>query len=111
MMRRAVRAAVADPWSRRTMCRHRSTPAAVDGADVAAGFLEDRGLDGERARVVWEAIALHTSLGIAHRMRPEIALTHAGAAPISSGWVRRTSRRASPRGSTPRSPGWRRAAG
>jgi hypothetical protein len=50
----------------------------VDGADLAAEFLTGNGLDGERVRVVWEAIALHTSRGIAHRMRPEIALTHAG---------------------------------
>ncbi|WP_218005128.1 HD domain-containing protein [Actinomadura macra] len=51
----------------------------VDGADVAAGFLEERGLARDRVQVVWEAIALHTSVGIAHRMRPEIALTSAGA--------------------------------
>ncbi|MFI0406935.1 HD domain-containing protein [Actinomadura sp. 3N508] len=50
----------------------------VDGADLAAEFLSRNGLDDERVRVVWEAIALHTSVGIAHRMRPEIALTHAG---------------------------------
>ncbi|MFI0481617.1 HD domain-containing protein [Actinomadura sp. 9N215] len=50
----------------------------VDGADVAAGFLREQGVDDERVRVVWEAIALHTSVGIVHRMRPEIALTHAG---------------------------------
>ncbi|GAA2144975.1 HD domain-containing protein [Actinomadura napierensis] len=50
----------------------------VDGADVAADFLTGNGLDAGRVRVVWEAIALHSSRGIAHRMRPEIALTHAG---------------------------------
>ncbi|MGP4024996.1 HD domain-containing protein [Actinomadura sp. 3N407] len=50
----------------------------VDGADRAAEFLSENGMDEERVRVVWEAIALHSSLGIAHRMRPEIALTHAG---------------------------------
>ncbi|WP_433237706.1 HD domain-containing protein [Actinomadura nitritigenes] len=50
----------------------------VDGADLAAGFLAGHGYDGERTRVVWEAIALHTSRGIADRMRAEIALTHAG---------------------------------
>ncbi|QKG26753.1 HD domain-containing protein [Actinomadura verrucosospora] len=50
----------------------------VDGADLAAEFLTANGLDAARVRVVWEAIALHTSRGIAHRMRPEIALTHAG---------------------------------
>ncbi|GIH96780.1 HD domain-containing protein [Planobispora siamensis] len=51
----------------------------VDGADLAAEFLAGQGLAADRTRLVWEAIALHTSLGIADRMRPEIALTHAGA--------------------------------
>ncbi|WP_242887310.1 HD domain-containing protein [Actinomadura litoris] len=51
----------------------------VDGADVAAGFLEGQGVAPDRVRVVWEAIALHTSVGIPQRMRPEIALTSAGA--------------------------------
>jgi hypothetical protein len=50
----------------------------VDGADLAAAFVREHGLDAERTRVVWEAIALHSSRGIANRMRPEIALTHAG---------------------------------
>jgi hypothetical protein len=50
----------------------------VDGADLAAEFLTTNGFDADRARVVWEAIALHTSRDIANRMRPEIALTHAG---------------------------------
>ncbi|WP_242902131.1 HD domain-containing protein [Actinomadura terrae] len=51
----------------------------VDGADLAAGFLEGYGVAPDRIRVVWEAIALHTSVGIPPRMRPEIALTSAGA--------------------------------
>ncbi|QFG25996.1 HD domain-containing protein [Actinomadura sp. WMMB 499] len=51
----------------------------VDGADLAASFLREHGLAEDRVRLVWEAIALHTSGGIAHRMRPEIALTHLGA--------------------------------
>ncbi|MFC6886667.1 MULTISPECIES: HD domain-containing protein [Actinomadura] len=51
----------------------------VDGADTAEAFLRGRGLALDRARVVWESIALHTSVGIAGRMRPEIALLHAGA--------------------------------
>ncbi|MFC9974121.1 HD domain-containing protein [Spirillospora sp. NPDC127200] len=50
----------------------------VDGADLAREFVTERGLADDRAQVVWEAIALHTSVGIASRMRPEIALTHAG---------------------------------
>jgi hypothetical protein len=52
----------------------------VDGADLAVQFLRDNGLPPERAEVVWDAIALHTSLGIANRKRPEIALMQAGTA-------------------------------
>jgi hypothetical protein len=52
----------------------------VDGADLAVRFLLDNGLAPERAEIVWDAIALHTSLGIAGRKRPEIALMQAGTA-------------------------------
>ncbi|GAA2580507.1 HD domain-containing protein [Actinomadura fulvescens] len=51
----------------------------VDGADVAAAFLRDQGVAEDRIDIVWQAIALHTTLGVAHRLRPEIALTHLGA--------------------------------
>ncbi|WP_030144811.1 HD domain-containing protein [Spirillospora albida] len=50
----------------------------VDGADVAAGFLREHGCAEERVQIVWQAIALHTSSGIAHRMPGEIALAHIG---------------------------------
>lgn len=50
----------------------------VDGADAAVTFLAARGLSEERAEIVWDAIALHTSIGIANRKRPEIALANAG---------------------------------
>ncbi|MEU7136053.1 HD domain-containing protein [Streptomyces sp. NPDC046261] len=50
----------------------------VDGADLAARFLRDHGADEQTVAVVWDAIALHTSEGIASRKGPEIALTHAG---------------------------------
>ncbi len=50
----------------------------VDGADLAVAFLADRGVVGRRAEIVWDAIALHSSLGIANRKGPEIALAHAG---------------------------------
>ncbi|GAA3939691.1 hypothetical protein GCM10023085_21430 [Actinomadura viridis] len=50
----------------------------VDGADLAAGFLRERGLSEERVEIVWTSIALHTSAGIADRMRPEIALISTG---------------------------------
>ena len=51
----------------------------LEGADRAHRFLLAQGQPKERADVVWDAIALHTSLGIAERKRPEIALVHLGA--------------------------------
>jgi hypothetical protein len=52
----------------------------VDGADRARQFLLDRGLPEDRAATVWEAVALHTSVGIATRRQPEVALTFLGTA-------------------------------
>ena len=51
----------------------------VVGADAAVEFLEKEGVAPERREVVWDAIALHSSVGIASRKRPEIALVHIGA--------------------------------
>jgi hypothetical protein len=51
----------------------------VVGADAADAFLRGEGVSAERREVVWDAIALHTSIGIASRKRPEIALVHIGA--------------------------------
>jgi hypothetical protein len=51
----------------------------VDGADAAAAFLNDKGAPKELIEVVWDAVALHTSVGIVERKRPEIALVSAGA--------------------------------
>ncbi|WP_135451560.1 HD domain-containing protein [Mycobacterium sp. DL99] len=39
----------------------------VDGADAAARFLRDHGLPEARVTTAWQAIALHTSAGLAHR--------------------------------------------
>ncbi|MFJ9793956.1 HD domain-containing protein [Streptomyces globosus] len=50
----------------------------VDGADLAARFLREHGTDEDAVTVVWDAIALHTSEGIASRKGPEVALAHAG---------------------------------
>jgi hypothetical protein len=50
----------------------------VDGADAARSFLLQHGLSEEKAETVWDAIALHTSIGIASRKTPEIALVHLG---------------------------------
>jgi HD domain len=51
----------------------------VDGADAARAFVLEHGLSDEKAEIVWDAIALHTSLGIASCKQPEIALVHLGA--------------------------------
>lgn len=51
----------------------------IDGADAAKQFVKAQGMAEENAEIVWDAIALHTSIGIASRKRPEIALVHLGA--------------------------------
>lgn len=50
----------------------------VDGADVAAGFLAELGFSATDRATVWEAIALHTSAGIAERRGPVTDLTRCG---------------------------------
>ncbi len=49
------------------------------GAKVAHEFCLDANYDAERAALVHEAIALHSAVGIAHALDPEIALVHFGA--------------------------------
>jgi HD domain len=50
----------------------------VDGADVAADFLAQQGFSAVDRGTVWEAIALHTSAGIAERRGPVTDLTRRG---------------------------------
>jgi hypothetical protein len=50
----------------------------VDGANGARDFLEQRGVPAEAVRVVWDAIALHTTPGIPEHKEPEVALVTAG---------------------------------
>jgi hypothetical protein len=50
----------------------------VDGADVAADFLAEHGFSAIERGTVWEAIALHTSPGIAERRGPVTELTRRG---------------------------------
>ncbi|MFC0843867.1 nuclear transport factor 2 family protein [Streptomyces noboritoensis] len=52
----------------------------VDGADTAAAFLRERGVEERRIAIAWDAIALHTSEGIAARKGIEVALAQAGIA-------------------------------
>src|ERR1700757_4516691 len=51
----------------------------VDGADAARQFCTKHQVPQKRADLIWEAIALHTSPGIAIRLAGEIALVHLGA--------------------------------
>jgi hypothetical protein len=51
----------------------------IDGADAAREFCTKHRVSPERADLVWRAIALHTSPGIATRLADEIALVHLGA--------------------------------
>src|SRR6202049_3167563 len=51
----------------------------VDGAEAARDFCIKHQLSPERADVVWQAIALHTSPGISTRRGGEIPLVHLGA--------------------------------
>ena len=50
----------------------------VDGAEAAVDLLRANGLAAARAAIVWDAIALHTSPGIAEHRGNEVALTRAG---------------------------------
>src|SRR3954447_3520778 len=50
----------------------------VDGANAAREFLADHGVTGDALRIVWDAIALHTTPGIPQHKEPEVALVTAG---------------------------------
>jgi hypothetical protein len=52
----------------------------VDGADAAARFLRDHGVLEARVTTVWQAIALHTSAGLAHKFGAEQAVAQMGIA-------------------------------
>lgn len=49
------------------------------GARLAHRFCQDRGIVEERASLIHDAVALHSSVGIADRLAPEIAMVHLGA--------------------------------
>jgi hypothetical protein len=51
----------------------------VDGAEAARQFCSKHCVPPERADLIWKAIALHTSPGIATRLADETALVHLGA--------------------------------
>lgn len=51
----------------------------LDSADAARKFVIEHGLDERKADLVWDAIALHSTVGVALRKEPEVALVHIGA--------------------------------
>jgi cyanamide hydratase family protein with HD domain len=60
----------------------------ITGARVAREFCADNGIDEEKADLVHEMVALHNSVGIAHKREPEIALLHFGAgADVAGLWL------------------------
>ncbi|GLU55216.1 HD domain-containing protein [Dyadobacter frigoris] len=50
----------------------------VDGADAARSFLKSHGLPKESQQLVWDTIALHTTIGIAEYKETEVALMYSG---------------------------------
>jgi hypothetical protein len=50
----------------------------IDGADAATKFLNERSYPAEKSSLIWDAIALHTSMEIPDRKQPEVALLHVG---------------------------------
>ena len=61
-----------------TVLGNRNQRFEVDGADVAVDFLAEQGFSVADRGAVWEAIALHTSAGIAERRGPLTELTRRG---------------------------------
>lgn len=50
----------------------------VDGANAARNYLREHGVPQSDIDTVWHAIALHTTLGITHHLKPEIHLIFEG---------------------------------
>jgi hypothetical protein len=50
----------------------------VDGANAAREFLKGHGISKGSLQLVWDAIALHTTIGIAEHKEAEVALLYSG---------------------------------
>lgn len=60
----------------------------IEGAKLARDFSLDHELSTERADLIHEMVALHNSVGVAHKCEPEVALLHFGAgADVAGLWV------------------------
>ena len=63
------------------LTKHYSSPDLrfeVDGANAARAFLKNHGFPKEALQLVWDTIALHTTIGIAEHKEPEVALMYSG---------------------------------
>jgi hypothetical protein len=50
----------------------------VEGANAARKFVLDRGLDDDRAQLIWDGVALNSTPSLALHKQPEVALCTAG---------------------------------
>lgn len=50
----------------------------VDGANAARDFLKSHGIARDKLQLVWDTIALHTTIGIAEHKENEVALMYRG---------------------------------
>jgi HD domain len=50
----------------------------VEGANAARHFAHDLGIDGRRAQLIWDSVALNSTPSIALHKEPEVALCSAG---------------------------------
>lgn len=50
----------------------------VDGANAAREFLKGHGIAKDKLQLVWDTIALHTTIGIAEHKENEVALMYSG---------------------------------
>src|ERR1044072_907733 len=57
----------------------------VEGADAARALVLEHGLTEAKAEIIWDAVALHTTVAVALRKQPEIALVALGTALDASG--------------------------
>jgi hypothetical protein len=61
----------------------------IDGAKAARNFCIGHDISAEKADLVHEMVAHHNSVGIAHKLDPEIALLHFGAgADVAGLWIK-----------------------
>jgi hypothetical protein len=60
----------------------------IDGTRMASNFCIHNGMEVSKVDLIHEMVALHNSVGIAHKLDPEIALLHYGAgADVAGLWA------------------------